>query len=371
MQYIAVLIILEMLCVNLYVSHICLDRKAAPVIVVPVMAVFSLLLWRISAATITSLPGYGEGYFIFLGLFYLIPLLFLYRCGIKTTISVMFLSWSYTMLAFLFSQYLGQLFPESAQMTATLIIQTAVYLVTLRPFLRLLHERLLYVIAYEQTDRCNMLFCLSASTCAVIFCANFVLLKEHSLAAKLALICTLAVNTTLMYQALYGLTHARRNAVQTRQESLTDALTGLNNRRAFFEQAELLVEGGHPFAIAFIDLDRFKSINDTYGHVAGDSYLRRFAQAFTRQFSDQGTLYRIAGDEFIFLREGEQGADAMLEGMRGFSVFSAESEIPFLGFSCGTAAFPADAGVLDELLGVADGRMYRAKTDSRAAKNTV
>lgn len=44
MQYIAVLIILEMLCVNLYVSHICLDRKAAPVIVVPVMAVFSLLL---------------------------------------------------------------------------------------------------------------------------------------------------------------------------------------------------------------------------------------------------------------------------------------------------------------------------------------
>lgn len=360
-----------MLCVNLYISHICLERKASAKIVVPVMVGFTLLLVGINSVTLAALPGYGEGFFVFLGFFYLIPLFFLYRCGIKTTLSVMCLSWSYTMLIYLFSKYLGQFFPEAAQMIAMLIIQTVMYLLTLRFFLRLLHERLLYVIVHDQPNKGNMFFCLSASTCAVTFCANWVLLKEDSLAAKLALICTLAVNTTLMYQALYGLTHARRHAVQTRQESLTDALTGLNNRRAFFEQAELLVRGERPFAIAFIDLDRFKSINDTYGHVAGDDYLRRFARAFTGQFSHQGTLYRIAGDEFVFLWEGEPGAEAMLEEIRGFSVPSANSAVPFLGFSCGAAAFPADAGALDELLGVADSRMYRAKTDSRAAKNTV
>lgn len=371
MQYATALIILEMLCVNLYVSHICLDRKASPAIVVPVMAGFSMLVWRVSAATIAVLPGYGDGYFIFLGFFYLLPLYLLYRCGIKTTVSVMCLSWSYTMLAFLFSRYLSQFFPEAAQATAMLITQTAVYLLTLRAFLRLLHERLLYVIVHTQPDKGNMFFCLSLSTCAVTFCANFVLLKENFLAAKLALICTLAVNTTIMYQALYGLTQARRHAVQTRQESLTDALTGLNNRRAFFEQAELLMDGGRPFAIVFIDLDRFKSINDTYGHVAGDWYLKHFAQAFTQQFSHQGTLYRIAGDEFVFLREGEQGANAMLEEIHGFSVPLADSEIPFLGFSCGAASFPADAEALDALLAAADKRMYRAKTDVHAANNTV
>lgn len=371
MQYTATLIILEMLCVNLYVSHICLDRKASPAIAVPVMAGFSLLVWYVFEATIAVLPGYGDGYFVFLGFFYLLPLYFLYRCGIKTTVSVMCLSWSYTMLVYLFSQYLSQLFPVGAQTTAMLITQTAVYLLTLRPFLWLLHERLLYVIAHTRPDKGNMFFLLSVSTCAVTFCANFVLLKGNSLAAKLALICTLAVNTAIMYQALYGLTQARRHAVQTRQESLTDTLTGLNNRRAFFEQAELLMDDGHPFAIVFIDLDRFKSINDTYGHVAGDWYLKHFAQAFTRQFSHQGTLYRIAGDEFVFLREGEQGTNAILEEIHGFSVPSTDSEIPFLGFSCGAAAFPTDAGTLDELLAAADRRMYRAKTDVHAANNTV
>ena len=370
MQYSIALMILEMLCVNLYVSHICLDRRASPAVVVPVMTVYTLVFMGLSAVTIAALPGYGEGAFVVCGIFYVIPLALLYRCGIKTTVSIMCLSWSYTMLVFLFSQYLGQVFPEPAQQPAMLVVQTAVYVVTLRPFLRLLHEKLLWVIAHAEPDRGNMLLRLSASTCALTFCASWVL-KAEPLAAKLALICAMAVNTVMMYQALYGLTSAQRHAVQTRRESLTDELTGLSNRRAFFEEAERLVEGGRPFAIAFIDLDRFKSINDTYGHTAGDGYLRQFAQEFTREFASAGVLYRIAGDEFVFLQEEEQRADAMLERILGFSVRPVDPDIPFLGFSCGTAAFPADAGALDELLSAADSRMYRAKTGGQTAKDSI
>ena len=216
-----------------------------------------------------------------------------------------------------------------------------------------------------------MLFRLGLSTCALAFCTNWMLQSEDVPAAKLAFICMLAVNTTMMYQALHGLTDARRYADRTRQESLTDALTGLNNRRAFFEEAERLVESGRPFSIAFIDLDRFKSINDTYGHVSGDLYLRHFARELARQLSSQGALYRIAGDEFVLLREGEQRAGTLLEEVRGISIRPTESGIPFLGFSCGAAAFPADAGALDELLGAADSRMYREKTDGQAVKITV
>ena len=185
MQYISALMIVEMLCVNLYVSHICHERKASPKIVVPVMVAFTLLLLGFSALTIAALPGYGEGSFVILGFFYVIPLALLYRCGIKLTLSVMCLSWSYTMLLFLFSQYLGQVFPEPAQPPAMLIIQTAMYSLTLRPFLRLLHGKLLYVISHARPDRGNMLLRLSLSTCATAFCASWVL-KSESLAAKLA-----------------------------------------------------------------------------------------------------------------------------------------------------------------------------------------
>ena len=370
MQHFGVLMILEMLCINLYISHICLDRRASPAAAVSVLAVFTLLVWGVSVAVMGASPEYGDGGFVVLGFIYLLPLNYLYRRGVKTTLSVMFLAWSYTMLVFLFSQYLGQVFPEPAQQPAMLAVQTAVYVVTLRPFLRLLHEKLLWVIAHAEPDRGNMLLRLSASTCALTFCASWVL-KAEPLAAKLALICAMAVNTVMMYQALYGLTSAQRHAVQTRRESLTDELTGLNNRRAFFEEAERLVEGGRPFAIAFIDLDRFKSINDTYGHTAGDGYLRQFAQEFTREFASAGGLYRIAGDEFVFLQEEEQRADAMLERILGFSVRPVDPDIPFLGFSCGTAAFPADAGALDELLSAADSRMYRAKTGGQTAKDSI
>ena len=118
---------------------------------------------------------------------------------------------------------------------------------------------------------------------------------------------------------------------RTRRESLTDELTGLNNRRAFFEEAERLVEGGRPVRHCLYRPDRFKSINDTYATRQGTGYLRQFAQEFTREFASAGVLYRIAGDEFVFLQEEEQRADAMLERILGFSVRPVDPDIPFLG----------------------------------------
>lgn len=308
MQYLSALIILEMLAVNLYISHICFNRKVSLAVVVPVMTVFTLLLVGVSMVTVEMLPGYGEGRFIYWGFFYLIPLKFLYRYSLKTTVSVMCLAWSYTMLVFLFSQYLAQLLPASVQAQAALIIQTATYLLTLRSFLRLLHEKLLYVIVHAEPDKSNMLLCLSCSTCFLAFCANWAL-SEETVVAKLVLICAMMANTTIVFHTLYHLTQARQHVVQTQRESLTDALTGLNNRKAFLERAELLVESGQPFSIFFLDLDRFKSINDTYGHMAGDWYLRQFAREFQQQLSAEGTLYRIAGDEFVFLCEKEPCTD--------------------------------------------------------------
>lgn len=370
MQYLSALVILEMLAVNLYISHICFNRKASLAVVVPVMTVFTLLLVGVSMVTAEMLPGYGDGRFIYWGFFYLIPLKFLYRHSLKTTVSVMCLAWSYTMLVYLFSQYLAQLLPAAVQEPAALIIQTAAYLLTLRSFLRLLHEKLLYVIVHAEPDKSNMLLCLSCSTCFLAFCANWAL-REKAVVAKLALICAMMVNTAIMFHALYSLTQARQHAVQTQRESLTDALTGLNNRKAFLERSELLIDGGHPFSIFFLDLDRFKSINDTYGHMTGDWYLRQFAREFCRQLSAEGTLYRIAGDEFVFLCEKELCTDAVLTKIRSLSFHFPDSDLSFLGFSCGAAAFPADAGTLDELLAAADRRMYQDKADRYAATTTV
>ena len=178
MQHFGVLMILEMLCINLYISHICLDRRASPAAAVSVLAVFTLLVWGVSVAVMGASPEYGDGGFVVLGFIYLLPLNYLYRRGVKTTLSVMFLAWSYTMLVFIFSRCLGQLAPEHAQAPAMLAVQTAVYVLTLRAFLRLLHEKLLCVIGQAGPDRGNMLFRLGLSTCALAFCTNWMLQSE-------------------------------------------------------------------------------------------------------------------------------------------------------------------------------------------------
>lgn len=90
---------------------------------------------------------------------------------------------------------------------------------------------------------------------------------------------------------------ARRMSEQMRQQSLTDSLTGLPNRRAFFEQLELRRSQGS-FWLVLLDLDGFKSVNDNYGHMIGDELLRAVAQRLIAACGTSVDVSRIGGDEF-------------------------------------------------------------------------
>lgn len=80
-----------------------------------------------------------------------------------------------------------------------------------------------------------------------------------------------------------------------------DALTELPNRSYFYRQAEFVLQGESPIAIAYIDLNNFKEVNDRYGHAIGDSILRSSALRLKRQIRNGDTIARIGGDEFVAL----------------------------------------------------------------------
>ena len=90
---------------------------------------------------------------------------------------------------------------------------------------------------------------------------------------------------------------------RTRHMSRHDALTGLANRVRFGEALEEAVAGlpRQPFAVIACDLDRFKAVNDTYGHAAGDSVIRAVSERLAREIGDSGMVSRTGGDEFIIL----------------------------------------------------------------------
>ena len=151
--------------------------------------------------------------------------------------------------------------------------------------------------------------------------------------------------------------------------AVTDALTGLANRRAFDEGLELAHlearRDGHDLAVAMLDVDNLKDINDHHGHEAGDAAIRAVGEALTEQVADlPGALVcRIGGDEFCVLLPK---ADPTLAASVGTGVVKRLSELePPVGVSCGVAVLPAGHGRSTDLLRAADAAQYAAKRAGR------
>jgi diguanylate cyclase (GGDEF)-like protein len=156
-----------------------------------------------------------------------------------------------------------------------------------------------------------------------------------------------------------------------RELARTDALTGAANSRSFAEAMELELERvaryGGVFSVAYLDLDRFKLVNDTLGHDAGDRLLRDVARAIGTRLRHIDTVARIGGDEFVVLLPAtdESAACAALDAVRQALAGLTDVYGPGVKVSIGAVTFAEPPGSVDEALRVADSAMYRAKYAGR------
>ena len=166
---------------------------------------------------------------------------------------------------------------------------------------------------------------------------------------------------------------AERLAVELEQQARTDGLTGLANRRCFDEQLERACASarryGAPVSLLTLDLDDFKSINDTLGHAAGDEALKAVATACLSNTRNSDIVARIGGDEFAILlpntsRNGANSVAAHIQHALGDRRDDAASRIRV---SAGTASATAGADA-EQLLADADTEMYAHKRDRRSAR---
>jgi two-component system cell cycle response regulator len=155
----------------------------------------------------------------------------------------------------------------------------------------------------------------------------------------------------------------------SRTEALTDALTGLGNRRRLLNDLEHLLEGGQPALLVGYDLDGFKSYNDAFGHPAGDALLARLGGKLRDAVGGTGSAYRMGGDEFCVLIRDRAGAAepiaararaALAEHGRGFSVTA----------SFGAVRLPEEAETTAGALQIADQRLYRQKSARAGSPRT-
>ena len=155
-----------------------------------------------------------------------------------------------------------------------------------------------------------------------------------------------------------------------KQLALHDALTGLPNRRLFEDRLSNALDRARrtntQTALLIIDLNRFKQVNDTFGHHVGDLLLQRVGALFLGRVRRSDTVARTGGDEFsIILEEPASRAEAMhvsqalLELLR--TPLQLENHTVRTGASIGVAIFPEDASEMEALCVAADKRMYEEK----------
>jgi diguanylate cyclase (GGDEF)-like protein len=151
-----------------------------------------------------------------------------------------------------------------------------------------------------------------------------------------------------------------------REEIRRDCLTGLLSRTQLESRAQYIVGRQQPFSLIMIDIDRFKSINDTYGHEEGDQALRIIANMLAKSIKQVDSAYRYAGDEFVIIIESEhsEAAHKVIERLESnLAKFNRSKQKPYtLSFSSGIAYYDGiENTTIISLIIAADGIMYQEK----------
>lgn len=178
------------------------------------------------------------------------------------------------------------------------------------------------------------------------------------------------IKPSILARAILYAIERHRLLAALRSLSLIDDLTGLYNRRGFTELGEQYIKlawrSGRAITLVYLDVDRFKNINDTLGHHVGDRALKRVAEVLRSTFRRSDIIARIGGDEFavLALETTGESAEWLAQRLReGVSVENASTHEPFrLSASVGVARSMGDDKVsLEDLMAQADAAMYREK----------
>ncbi|GAB4350451.1 MAG: hypothetical protein Kow006_13250 [Gammaproteobacteria bacterium] len=162
-------------------------------------------------------------------------------------------------------------------------------------------------------------------------------------------------------------TEERRAAERLEHLSRHDPLTGLPNRTQFTDRLQQLsARWEREFAVLFLDLDRFKVVNETLGHSAGDALIRSVARRLSERVRDEDTAARLGGDEFAILLPDYESREAITQFARRIldafdAPFTVNGEELYVTASVGIACTRADGREAESLLGRAEAAMYQAK----------
>ncbi len=245
-----------------------------------ILITLPIIVFMLVIATKDPDFGNGNGKFMILGLLYFIPALVNYGGDWKHRIIVAFYSFSYGLAGFVIAVRTAYLFSPQYLYLSAFIAQTVIFALTLYPFIKLSRGTVIKYFEKAEPTQKNILILYTITSFLLIIMFNNTLVNPTEW-KRLLIYLLLIFFIILTYRLM--VTYLKTDEDKQRLNELTtkDGLTRLANRNALKTRIGELLKSNENFYVTFIDLDKFKTINDIYGHNAGDMYLRNFADALS------------------------------------------------------------------------------------------
>lgn len=353
---------LEVLFFNLLTFELCARRRYSLRYTAGVLAAFTAVF--LAAWLGMQAMGFptGNGQMTPLSFLYLLPYKYLYKGTWTGLAIVMCTCWIYTLGVLTLTIQLTALLDLNGPW-AVVAVESLLFLASLTVFYRLALPKYNYVLQHMEGAPAHWNHFIVAENCLwllLLYTMHLSFLdtegKVVHLLAVLLLLTVIYVSYFILYRALLD----TDRMVQLEKAALEDPLTRLGNRACLWQDLDAMLGEQKLFSVVFMDLDRFKQINDQYGHMVGDAYLQHFARISAEILAPRGRVYRFGGDEFVAVWPGVIPA-AILQEIKACSRWDEGAPCPFNQVSIGVLHCRPPHRGAEKILQQVDQLMYRNK----------
>ena len=368
MEYGYILPTIEVLIINLVTLNQCFKRKYSLFKTILALCTFTVLCvfsWVLPSRETFS----GNGRFSILGFIYIIPIKLLYDEKLEMLFLSMCMSWTYTMGIMAISIQAAYCFGGLNYGLALILIQTLLFVITFIPFKRSMIPQYFYILRSPQKVSRRQFTYLKINIYLhffMLFLLHLVFLGSDAHGLQIAILVLLLASNCLFYRIVYAVISSTVQITELKKTVSNDALTGLGNRTKAIKDMRSHMAANRVFSILFLDLDRFKLVNDQYGHPEGDRALKAVAQCLKETLGEQCVIGRMGGDEFAALLCAELPTEELEVALRHFLTRVHRITWGDQHLTCSIGALPIGPELSpEELYQRADRLLYAAKEQGR------
>ena len=368
MEYIYTLPLIEVLIFNLIILNYCFKRKYSMFKTIVSFVVFTVIFY-LPIFILKNVKFDGNGKFSILGFMYIFPLKLLYDEKAERLLLNMCMIWTYTLGIMSISIQIVHIFGDIHYYLFLIMVETVLLLIVFFPFKKYIIPKYSYILQNIYDFQKTHLRYLELSiylNFLILFIIHVIFLDSEKYFLQIIVLGIFLVANYLFYSIVFEVINSSLKINELEKKVSDDALTGLGNRVKMIRHINVLIEENHIFSIMFLDLDRFKVINDKYGHDVGDKYLIHFGKVCSDELNGKGKLYRYGGDEFVVIYYGiltKEMAASIAECKNWDKGAPCEFNHVSVGFV--VCKPPYDAKEPEAILKHADSIMYRNKLNKK------